>query len=33
MKDGKREYLTEAELAQSRVNANRAVETICGPQG
>ena len=32
-KDGKREYLSEAELAQARVDANRAVETICGPQG
>jgi hypothetical protein len=32
-KDGKREYLSEAELAQARVDANRNVETICGPQG
>ena len=32
-KDGKREYLNEAELAQARVDANRNVETICGPQG
>jgi hypothetical protein len=32
-KDGKREYLSEAELAQARVDANRDVETICGPQG
>jgi hypothetical protein len=32
-KDGKREYLSEAELAQARVDANRHVETICGPQG
>jgi hypothetical protein len=32
-KDGKREYLTEAELTQARVDANRNVETICGPQG
>jgi hypothetical protein len=32
-KDGKREYLSEAELAQTRVDANRNVETICGPQG
>ena len=31
--DGKREYLTEAELAQQRVDARSAVETICGPQG
>jgi hypothetical protein len=33
MRDGKREYLTEAELTQARVDANRTVETICGPQG
>lgn len=32
-KDGKREYLSDAELAQARVDAARAVETICGPQG
>jgi hypothetical protein len=32
-KDGKREYLSEAELTQARVDANRNVETICGPQG
>jgi hypothetical protein len=32
-KDGKREYLSETELAQARVDANRAVENICGPQG
>jgi hypothetical protein len=32
-KDGKREYLSEAELAQARVDANRDVENICGPQG
>jgi Domain of unknown function (DUF4124) len=33
MKDGQREYLSEAELAQARVDANRNVEAICGPQG
>jgi hypothetical protein len=32
-KNGQREYLTDAELAQARVDAARAVETICGPQG
>jgi hypothetical protein len=32
-KDGQREYLNDAELAQARVDAARAVETICGPQG
>jgi hypothetical protein len=32
-KDGKREYLTDAELTQARVDANRTVENICGPQG
>ena len=31
--DGKREYLTDAELAQQRIDAAKAVETICGPQG
>jgi hypothetical protein len=32
-KDGKREYLSDAELTEARVAANRNVETICGPQG
>lgn len=31
--DGKREYLSDAELAQQRIEAAKAVETICGPQG
>jgi hypothetical protein len=30
---GQREYLTEAELAQTRVDARKAVDAICGPQG
>jgi len=32
-KDGKRNYLSDAELAQERVEAQKAVESICGPQG
>jgi hypothetical protein len=32
-KDGEREYLSEAELAQQRMSAAKAVESICGPQG
>lgn len=32
-KNGQREYLSDAELTQARVDAARAVETICGPQG
>ncbi|HYJ39845.1 MAG TPA: DUF4124 domain-containing protein [Steroidobacteraceae bacterium] len=32
-KNGEREYLSEAELAQQRMDAARAVEAICGPQG
>ncbi len=32
-KDGKRTYLTDAELSQQRVDAAKQVETICGPQG
>lgn len=32
-KDGKREYLSDAELTQQRVDAKKSVETICGPQG
>jgi hypothetical protein len=31
--DGKREYLSDAELAAKRVEAAKDVETICGPQG
>lgn len=31
--NGQRVYLSEAELAQQRVNAKKSVETICGPQG
>jgi alkylation response protein AidB-like acyl-CoA dehydrogenase len=31
--DGKRTYLSEAELAAIRVEAKKAVETVCGPQG
>ena len=30
---GQREYLTDAELAQARVDARKAVDAICGPQG
>jgi hypothetical protein len=30
---GQREYLSEAELAQTRVDARKAVDAICGPQG
>jgi hypothetical protein len=30
---GKREYLSDAEIAAARVDASKAVETICGPQG
>ena len=32
-KNGEREYLSEAELAQARVEARKAVDSICGPQG
>lgn len=32
-KDGQREYLNDAELAQARVDARKAVDAICGPQG
>jgi hypothetical protein len=32
-KDGQREYLNEAEMAQSRVEARKQVDAICGPQG
>jgi hypothetical protein len=30
---GQREYLSDAEIAQARMDAARSVETICGPQG
>jgi hypothetical protein len=32
-KDGERVFLTEAELAQARVDARKTMEGICGPQG
>ena len=32
-KNGEREYLSESELAQQRMDAAKAVEAICGPQG
>jgi uncharacterized protein DUF4124 len=32
-KDGEREYLSESELAQRRMDSAKAVESICGPQG
>ena len=32
-KDGKRVYLSDAELSQARVDSAKQVETICGPQG
>jgi hypothetical protein len=32
-KNGEREYLSEAELAQQRMDAAKAVDAICGPQG
>ena len=31
--DGKREFLSDAELAQQRIEAAKTVEAICGPQG
>ena len=31
--DGKREYLSDAELSQQRLESAKAVEAICGPQG
>jgi hypothetical protein len=31
--NGQREYLSDAEIAQARMDAARNVETICGPQG
>ena len=32
-KGGEREYLSDAELAQARVDARKQVDAICGPQG
>lgn len=32
-KDGNRVYLNEQELAQRRIDARKAVDAICGPQG
>jgi hypothetical protein len=32
-KDGKRTYLSDAEISQQRVEAAKQVEAICGPQG
>jgi hypothetical protein len=32
-KDGKRTYMSDAELSQQRVEAAKQVESICGPQG
>jgi hypothetical protein len=32
-KDGKRVYLTDAELSQERLDARKNVDAICGPQG
>ena len=31
--NGERQYLSDAELAQQRVDSAKAVEAICGPQG
>jgi hypothetical protein len=31
--DGTREYLTDAEIAQARVDMYKLVESVCGPQG
>lgn len=31
--NGQRQYLSEAELTKARVDARRAVDTVCGPQG
>jgi hypothetical protein len=31
--DGKRVYLTDAEIAEQRIESAKSVETICGPQG
>ena len=32
-KEGNRVYLNDAELSQRRIDAAKAVEAICGPQG
>jgi hypothetical protein len=32
-KDGKRVYMSDAELSQQRLDTAKAVESICGPQG
>jgi hypothetical protein len=32
-KDGNRSYLSESQLAAERIEAQKAVESICGPQG
>jgi len=32
-KDGTRSYLSDAEISQQRLEAAKAVEAICGPQG
>lgn len=32
-KDGNRTYLSDAELAQRRIDAKKTVDAICGPQG
>jgi hypothetical protein len=32
-KDGNRQYLSESQLASERIEAQKAVEAICGPQG
>ena len=32
-KDGNRQYLPESQLASERIEAQKAVEAICGPQG
>jgi hypothetical protein len=32
-KDGQRVFLSDAELAQARVDARKTMEAICGPQG
>jgi hypothetical protein len=31
--NGEREYLSDAELAQQRMDSAKAVDAICGPQG
>jgi hypothetical protein len=31
--DGKREYLSDAELEKQRIDSAKAVDSICGPQG